>query len=84
MSEIVQLFSEYEFEYQIAIRYEMCTSEHLEQLKNLKLSFVQIGLQSASRHTNAAIGRNFHLERMKKVMAFLKNNGAYVSLDVIL
>lgn len=84
MSEIVKLFSEYDFEYQIAIRYEMCTPENLELMKGLKLSFVQIGLQSASKATNAKIGRNFHLERMKKVVEFLKKNGAFVSLDVIL
>lgn len=84
MAEIVELFASYDFEYQIAVRYETCTSENLELLKRLKLSFVQIGLQSVSKETNAKIGRNFHLERMKKVVSFLKENGAYVSLDVIL
>lgn len=84
MAEIVKLFSAYDFEYQIAIRYEMCTPENLELMKNLKMSFVQIGLQSASKETNAKIGRNFHLERMRKVVDFLKRNGAFVSLDVIL
>lgn len=84
MAEVAALFGSYDFEYQIAIRYEMCTPENLELLKNLKLSFVQIGLQSASKATNAKIGRNFHFERMKKVIEFLKKNGAFVSLDVIL
>lgn len=84
MAEIVELFASYDFEYQIAVRYETCTGDNLELLKNLKLSFVQIGLQSASKATNAKIGRNFHHERMKKVVSFLKENGAYVSLDVIL
>lgn len=84
MKEMVELMKSYDFEYQIAIRYEMCTPEYLELLRGLKLSFVQIGVQSASRATNAKIGRNFHLDRMKKVVEYLKKNGALVSLDVIL
>jgi hypothetical protein len=44
--------AKYDFEYGIAARYEVCTSETLEKLTKIRIKRVQIGLQSASIEAN--------------------------------
>lgn len=84
IEEIVSLLASYPFRYQIAVRYEICTPETLRKLEKLNISFVQIGLQSVSKSTNAVIGRGFREESFRRVVSEFKNRGTRVSVDTIL
>ncbi len=84
IDEIVNLLGRYPFRYQIAVRYEICTPAMFRKLQDLSISFVQIGLQSVSKATNAVMGRGFREEPFRNVVAEFKKRGTYVSVDTIL
>lgn len=84
LSEIVELLRNYNFSYQIAIRYEMCTPSNFEILAQLKLNFVQIWLQSISKDTNTLTWRNLDMDNFSRIIKKFKDNWVYISIDTIL
>jgi len=84
LSEIVELLWSYNFSYQIAVRYEICTPNNFKLLSKLKLDFVQIWLQSVSKNTNIMTWRNLDMDNFSNIINKFKSNWIYVSLDTIL
>lgn len=84
IQEIVKLLWSYKMSYRIAVRYEMCTPEIFNTLKWMKLSAVQIWLQSTSKETNARIRRNINDENFTKIIADFKNRWVWISIDTII
>lgn len=84
LKEIIDLLWSYNFSYQMALRYEICTPANFELLWKLKLDFVQIWLQSVSKNTNILTWRNLDIDNFSNIIQKFKDNWVYISLDTIL
>ena len=83
LPEIASLMRQYScFEYYIAIRYEACTPDILDQLSDIKFYNVQIGLQS-TKH-NSSHKRTFNHEKLVSAIDKFKKFGSFISIDLIL
>lgn len=84
MDEIVELLSQYPFEYGIAARYEVCTPNNLMKLAKINIKRIQVGLQSISMEVNKDTKRWFRKEAFEKTVQKMKTLGIGLSLDIIL
>ncbi len=84
LDEIIKLLNNYDFEYQLATRYEVCTSENLLKLSKLNIKRIQIWLQSISLDVNKTIKRWFNKNEFELTIQQIKNLWIKVSLDIIL
>jgi len=84
LPEMASLLSSYPFRYQIAIRYEMCTPEVLDTIKDIHFSSVQIGLQSASQKTNVLMKRGINIDQFGKILNVFRDRKAHTMVDLIL
>lgn len=82
--EIINLFNNYELDYQIATRYEVCSIEKLEKISNSKIKTFQIWLQSTSINANIESKRIFNKNKFEEVIQKLKDNQKNVYIDLIL
>lgn len=84
LDKIVSLFSEYNFSYQIASRYETLNEINLEKLSWANITVIQVWLQSISKIANRDSKRNIDIEKFKNVIENMKLKGIEISIDLIL
>lgn len=84
LDEILDLFKKYNFNYQIAARYEPLTPVNLDKLIEANINRIQVWLQSVSIKTNKDTWRNLDLDKFKKTIVKCKKSGINISLDLIL
>jgi coproporphyrinogen III oxidase-like Fe-S oxidoreductase len=81
---MLDLFSKYNFSYQIATRYETLNEENLWKLAKINISKIQIWLQSISKLANIGTKRNINLNEFIRVIESLKSKWIFISIDLIL
>ena len=84
LDEIIELFSQYPFYYQIASRYETLNEVNLEKLSKAKIKKIQVWLQSIWKQANLDSKRNINIEKFTGVIQNMKSKGMNISIDLIL
>lgn len=84
LDELLELFSHYNFSYQIAARYEVLDEINLEKLSKANINIIQVWLQSTSKNTNINSNRNLDLNNFNSAIQNMKKRWINISIDLIL